>query len=328
MIQRYFGIDAAASTLQGGHLFKRQKSLESFANDETGWEQVFLWAKKLCPNGQLRFCIEHTGGYELGVVRYLQSKGVYVSVIDGARLHHYALGLGKKAKTDASDALVLARYARERRPVEWVAMPDLHILHLQLSHARDSYVKQQTVFRNQSKAPGVLPMVREHLDLHLAALAHTITQIEAQMLEIENQLPRLEQQIKVLDTVTGIGRIQARQLLVEIGDIANFAQARNLGLASGLAPIPRRSGTSINKRSLPTYGNSRLRSAIMRAAVTAKRTDPAFMAFAARIAGNGNKSAKTVNTACGRKMAHVVWAVLTYNIEYDPKLLMKQSRLT
>lgn len=328
MIQRHFGIDIAAKTFHAVHLYQKQAEHQSLTNDETGWEALLAWAKEIAPNAQLRFCIEHTGGYEVGLVRFLQERGIYVSLIDPSRIHHFALSLGKKRKSDPSDAHVLARYSRERRPEEWVARPEPYRLYLQLCRARDSYVEDRTSLLNRMKAPGVYSAIREHAELNLAVVEETIRRIEAQLAELEAELPELAQRIHKLDSIAGIGLVQARQILAELGPIESYQAPERVGLAAGLVPIILKSGTSLHKDRLIPYGNVRLRCAIFRAALTAERSDPAFKAYSARIASNGNKSRMTVLTACARKMSHVIWAVLTYNTDYDPRILMKDARLT
>jgi len=328
MIQRYFGIDISARTFDAAFLIGKQAFEHSFSNNKAGWTAFHEWANERCLNARLRFCVEHTGRYEQGLVRFLQERGAYVSVIDSNRYFHYALSKGKRGKSDRADARGLAQYARDRKPEEYVPRPEPHQLYLQLCRARDSFVEKQTAFINQSKAPGVFCEVRKHFELHLAAIAETIAQIQAQIAELEATLPELAQQVRTLDSIPGIALVQARQILAELGPIESYKRPENVSLAGGLAPLLRQSGTSLYKNRLVKYGNPRLRCALYRAALTAKRHDPAFKAFAARIAGNGNKKKNTVNVACARKMAHVVWAVLTYNTEYDPYLLMKDSRLT
>jgi transposase len=318
----------SASNFEAAFLIRKQIFQQSFSNDKAGWTALWEWSGELCPNARLRFCVEHTGRYEKGLVQFLQELGAYVSVIDSARYFHYALSKGKRGKSDQADARGLAQYSRDRKPEEFVPRPEPYQLFLQLCRARDSFVQKKTALTNQSKAPGVFAEVREHFELHLAVIAETITRIQAQITELEASLPELAESVQLLDKVSGIGVVQARQILSELGPIQSYAQPEKVALAGGLVPFIRQSGTSLYKQKLVKYGNPRLRCALYRAAITAKRSDPAFKAFAARLNSHGNKKKNTVNVACARKMAHVVWAVLTYKTDYDPEKLMKDSRLT
>jgi transposase len=327
MIHRHFGIDVASKTLQVAHVFGRRQYQCSFSNDEAGWEALVSWARALSVTGRLRFCLEHTGGYESGCVQFLQGQGFHVSLLDAARFHHFVQSYGKRGKSDPSDAVLLARFSRERMPEAWVPRPDPQVLYLRLCRARESLVKHQTALKNQCKAPSSMASVREHFEAILEQVQARIDLIESQLSEIESQIPELGKQIDRLDSISGIGKTQARQILSEIGSISAYPNPRRLALAAGLVPLPRLSGTTLNKRGLFPYGNARLRSAAFRAAMAAKRFDPGFKAVAGRISGNGHKSKNTVTTACARKLMHVVWAILTYDQEYDSNILLRDARL-
>lgn len=328
MLHRYFGIDMSAKTFNAAFLDRKAVHEQAFPNKELGWAGLYDWAKEQCPNAQLRFCVEHTGRYEQGLVQYLQGRGAYVSVIDSSRLHYYTLSKGNRGKSDSADARALAQYARDRKPEEYQPRPESYEHFLQLCRLRDSFVKERARHINKSKAPGILATIREHHELHIAVITESLNRIQVQISEVEAALPRLQEEVEILDMVSGIGLVQSRQLIAELGPIESYSLPERVALAGGLVPLSRQSGTSLNKRSLMTYGNPRLRAALYRAAITAKKHDPAFKAYAKRIESNGNKSKQTVNIACARKMAHVVWAVLTYKRAYDPEILMKDSRLT
>lgn len=328
MIQRHFGIDMSARTFVAAFLIGKQVFQRTFPNTLAGWIAFWEWAVQQCPNARLRFCVEHTGRYEQGLVQFLQERGAYVSVIDPTRYFHYALSKGKRGKSDPADARGLAQFARDRKPEEYVPRPEPHQLYLQLCRARDSFVEKRTALINQCKAPGVLAIVREHFELNLAVIDDTITRLQAQIAEVEANLPELAEQVRMLDTIPGIDIVQARQILAELGTIDSYRRPENIALAGGLVPLLRQSGTSIYKNRLIKYGNPKLRCALYRAAISAKRHDPAFKALAARLNANGNKKKNTVNIACARKMAHIVWAILTYKTAYDPNILIKDSRLT
>jgi transposase len=59
---------------------------------------------------------EATGGYERDVVAALQAANVLVSVLNPARVRHFARATGQRAKTDHSDAAVLSAYGQALNP--------------------------------------------------------------------------------------------------------------------------------------------------------------------------------------------------------------------
>jgi transposase len=328
MVHRHFGIDIAKQTFQVCFVYKNKATQQSFTNNELGFSLFMTWAKDLCPKGRLRFCLEHTGGYESGLVQYLQRLKLHVSVVDGGKIFHFRRSLGKLGKSDPTDAFCLALYSRQRMPEAYCPRPDPYVTYVQLARTRDAMVEQLTALRNRANAPMVLSVVREQLDMVIAVTVHAIENLEQKMTELEAALPELGEQVALLTTISGVALTSARQILAEMGPVNDYPTPEKLALAAGLVPIARRSGTSLNQRGLVSYGNARLRCAIYRCALVAKKYDPGIQAFAARLNRQGNKSKKTVIVACARKLAHVVWALLTYKTTYNPQTLMKDAKLT
>jgi len=62
--------------------------------------------------------VEATGGYELEIVRALQSAGAPVAVVNPRRVRDFARASGRLAKTDRLDALVIAQFGRAMRPAQ------------------------------------------------------------------------------------------------------------------------------------------------------------------------------------------------------------------
>jgi transposase len=328
MVHRHFGIDIAKKTFQVCFLYRGAEFQQAFSNNEKGFKELLAWAREQSPKGQLRFSMEFTGGYERDLTQFLKDKKHYVSVLDPGKVFHFKKSLVKVGKSDPSDAYAICVMAREREPEEWNPRPDPYVVYLQLNRSRDALVEQLTATRNRAGAPGVLAIVREQFDPIIAVLEYAIENLEARMAELEAAQPEFGESLGLLVEVTGIATVSARQILAEMGPIQDYPTPHKLALAAGLVPIPRKSGTSLNNRSLVPYGNAKLRCAAYRIALVAKRYDPAFKAYANRIESNGNKSKKTIITACARKLMHIIWAILKYKTPYNPEIFMKHAKLT
>src|SRR6056297_1146274 len=70
----------------------------------------------LCQNPPRLIVLEATGGYQRGVVAALATAGLPVVVANPRQVRDFARGLGILAKTDAIDAMVLARFAEKIDP--------------------------------------------------------------------------------------------------------------------------------------------------------------------------------------------------------------------
>lgn len=78
----------------------------------------------------------------------------------------------------------------------------------------------------------------------------------------------------VLPSMPGVGARTAAQMLVNIGDIHDFKTPGHLASYAGLAPVTRRSGSSIRGEQLSRFGNRRLKNALFLSAFAALRADP------------------------------------------------------
>lgn len=92
----------------------------------------------------------------------------------------------------------------------------------------------------------------------LAALLDQRTTIAARVEKVLDDHPLAE----VLTSMPGIGVRTAARILVEVGDASSFPPAGHLASYAGLAPVTRRSGTSIKGEHPARGGNKRLKNAL------------------------------------------------------------------
>ena len=60
--------------------------------------------------------MEATGGYELPLAEELYAAGLPVAVVNPARIRNFAKAAGQTAKTDKTDARIIARFAAVMEP--------------------------------------------------------------------------------------------------------------------------------------------------------------------------------------------------------------------
>ncbi len=78
----------------------------------------------------------------------------------------------------------------------------------------------------------------------------------------------------VLTSMPGVGVRTAARILVEIGDASTFPTAGHLAAYAGIAPVTRRSGTSIRGEFPSRSGNKNLKNAFFMSAFASLRADP------------------------------------------------------
>jgi transposase len=123
------------------------------------------------------------------------------------------------------------------------------------------------------------------------------------------------QRVELLMSIPGIGRLTAHLLLAEIGEVGRFRRAKKLVSYAGLSP---RVMQSANRFRTGHTGGGRkyLKWGLIEAARTASYRDPWLSRFYGRVKRKKG-SAKAI-VAVARKLAHVVWRVLSEERPYRP----------
>jgi len=119
-----------------------------------------------------------------------------------------------------------------------------------------------------------------------SSLAQVLAQRRAIAAEVEGILDA-HPLAKVLTSMPGVGVRTAARLLLEVGDGSAFPTAGHLAAYAGLAPVTRRSGTSIRGERPPRGGNKQLKRALFLSAFAAL-ADPTSRAYYDRKRAAGN----------------------------------------
>jgi transposase len=140
-----------------------------------------------------------------------------------------------------------------------------------------------------------------------AALAGLLDQRKAIAAEVERVLddnPLAE----VLTSMPGVGVRTAARILVEVGDASSFPTAGHLAAYAGLAPVTRRSGSSIKGEHPARGGNKRLKNALFLSAFAAL-ADPESRAYYDRKRDQGKKHNAAL-VCLARRRIDVIFAML------------------
>lgn len=270
--------------------------------------------------------MEATGAYWLSFATFFVRQGFVVSVINAAQAHHFARALLQRAKTDAIDAQTLTQLAFTLRPQPWVPPPALYEELQQRLAQRDALLVLRTQITNQRHAllqgPVVIACVLERLNSLEQTLTTQIAQIDAELVDVLQQQTAQEsgwtETIERLQTIPGIGLLTALWIVVCTLNFQTCPSSDQLVAYAGLAPMPRQSGTSVNKRpGIGHAGNGRLRTALYLATLAGARFNPTLKVFHERLRAAG-KPPKVARCAVARKLLCLAWAVGTHRTVFDP----------
>ena len=114
---RFVGIDVGAETHTIAVVDEEAHVLEpptAVSEDAAGYARL---RAVVGPPGDVLIALEATGHYWQNLVAFLLAEGCPVALLNPLRMHHFAGEDLPRAKTDAIDALAIARFAAQKRPV-------------------------------------------------------------------------------------------------------------------------------------------------------------------------------------------------------------------
>jgi transposase len=251
---------------------------------------------------------EATGGYEREVVAALHQAQVPVSVLNPARVRHFAQAQGQRAKTDPIDAAVLSAFGQALQPKP---TPPRTQQEQQLTElVRRRVQVQDGLVAQRLQLPHLtLPFLRRQAQSLVRRLERDIQQIEAQLKALQAQVASLAQRVQKLEAITGVGTITALGVLAELPELGTLNRRQAAALA-GLAPYVRQSGRWQGQRRIGG-GRAPVRRALYMAALVAARSNRLLKEFYQRLRAAG-KPAKVALAAVMRKLIVLMNQILKH----------------
>ncbi len=271
--------------------------------------------KQLQRRGVQRVVLEATGGLEYPAARALSDAGLQVARVQPGRVRGYRTFLGKRAKTDALDAELIARFA--------LAMPedDIRPIPSQQAEAiRSLSARRRQLVELLAQEKTRLKMTRDTFVLQ--SLQSTIKVLNAERLRIEAALAAaiasddaIRHRSELLRSIPGIGPVVASVLITDLPELGSLNRHQAASLA-GLAPHPQRSGTSSRGDHI-AGGRYCVRTSLYMSAVSAIHCNPTFKAFYRRLIDSA-KPRKVAVIAVARKLVALANAILKADTPWQP----------
>jgi transposase len=260
-----------------------------------------------------RIMVEPTGGYEKALVKALRQAKLPLEIVHTTRFKAYRELVGVKAKSDTSDARLLASYAAapdevRGRKADYVELPEDATREAlsELASRRDQ-LKYMIHAETCRLATTRLAELRQAITTHLETLKAEDKLMHKRMLELVRQRADLKRDQQLLATIKGIGPKSGLVLLAsvpELGRIDNKAAAALIGVA----PFVHKSGTMVAPARI-RGGRAAVRRILYMAAVAASRYNPVLRPFYDRLIAKG-KPAKIALIAVLRRLIVFANAVL------------------
>jgi transposase len=315
----WLGLDVAKEKVDSVLLVDQRSGYRVFANTPRGFEHLSEWLRQEHVQ-HVHACLEATGSYSDALALYLVDQGHTVSVLNPAVLVSYRQSRNTRSKTDKLDAMLLAHYARERQPRAWHPFP-AEVVALRSLLAYRSDVQQMVLqARNRQRCGGLETWVAGRLQTQIEQLVNELQLVEERIWKHVEANAKLSAPWFHLQTICGIGRLAAAQLIAQIGEIERFSHPGALVSLAGLAVKQRESGSSVHGRAqMDRHGRSSLRRLLYMCALVAMRWDPQMRAWAQQLKARG-KPGKVVLVAVMRKLLHIIYGVWKHACDYDAHL--------
>jgi transposase len=295
----YVGIDVSKDRLDV-HVRPTGESL-AVARDGEGLAGLIARLQSLAP--QL-IAVEATGGFEILVAAAIGGAGLPLVVVNPAQVRHYAQAVGQRAKTDAIDAEIIARFVEATghspRPLPDAATRLLADL---VTRRRQIIVMMVAERQRATRLPKNLKKSCERV---VRVLERELAELDRQLDTAVRGSPAWREREDLLASVPGIGPITARTLIAELPELGQLDRRKIASLA-GLAPFARQSGKWRGK-SFISGGRASVRTALFIATLSAARHNPLIRAFRQRLIAAG-KPKMVAAIACMRKLLTILNAI-------------------
>ena len=305
---RYAGIDVSKDTLDVG-VYPGGETWHD-TNNEEGINRIFEKLREVSPE---RVVLEPTGGLEYPVVERLLAEGMPVVMINPRQVRDFARSLGRLAKTDKLDALILARYGEAIKP-SVRALPDEATRELKtLLVRRRQLLNMLTSENNRLLSAG--SRVRLQIKEHIGWLKEALKDVEKELSEMVKSSLIWKGEANILRSAPGVGKTLT---VTMIGDVPELGKVdgEQISALIGVAPFNKDSGQMRGQRGI-WGGRRNVRNVLYMATLVATRCNPVIKAFYQRLLAD-HKPKKVALVACMRKLLVILNAMVRDGTYWDP----------
>lgn len=306
----FVGVDVSKDRLDA-HVLPSGEAF-AVARNGAGVAELVARLKDLSP---VLIALEATGGFETVVAAGLAAAALPVVVVNPAQVRHYAQALGKRAKTDPIDALVIARFAEATRPVPRPLPDETTQLLADLVARRRQIVEMMAAEgQRERRADGRL---KKSIARLRKALEKELAELDGEIDDHMRGTPAWAEKEDLLSSVPGVGPVIARTLIAELPELGALGRKQIAALA-GLAPYTRQSG-QWRGRSFIGGGRKTVRSVLFVGAMVAARYNPTLKAFRDRLVESG-KPKIVAMIAVARKLLTILNAIIRDKKPWSPEI--------
>lgn len=310
---QFVGVDVAKDKFDVALEIDEKFKLECFSNDKKGYKAFSKWLDKYTSEPWV--CMEATGHYSELIADFLVSIGVRVSVVNPLQIKSFARAKLSRNKTDQIDSKLIAGYCEMMQPRTFLPRSDAHKELKELSNLLDMLKAQHTQLSNQLGS-AQSDAARKAIRKLIKNLENEIKKVEGLIAEIIKRNKDLSQNLTLITSIKGVGKLTAYKVLSHVPHMNNFKSAKQFAAFIGISPRQHQSGNFQGKTTISRLGNAALRKSFYMAAMVAMRHNKRLEPFITRLKENG-KAPKAIICAVMRKLAHFIFGILKHQRPFE-----------
>jgi transposase len=283
-----------------------------FANTEDGIKALL---KYLSGYEIVQVVCESTGGYEDLCVKELRKNGYNVQRVDPNRVKSFIRSKGKKAKTDAIDAKLIALFStqenQKNNPIEF---GEKHDELRDLVKRRDDLIQMISMERLRLNHPSH-QHCKSEIQKHISFMDKQVKGLEKRIQDLISKDDDLRKKAEIIESVPGIGKTTAALLLAETPELGMMGNKQIAALV-GIAPYTQQSGKYQGKAFI-SGGRTTVRTGLYMPAMVAAKCNPTLKKFYNRLYIEGKKPAKVALVAVMRKLITILNTMIKNGTKWE-----------
>lgn len=292
--------------------------IDVFENEPNRFVDFLNWvtenADPLASN--ILFCGEHTGYYSANLSNFLHDAGYDLWLVSGLQIK-LSQGI-KRTKTDRMDACKIAEYAYRFLDKIHLYKPSSNSLEQirDLLSYRERLVETRKILSTSAKE---IKRIKENptCDFIYTSSLQQIQQLSTSIRQCEHHIETLIHEdislntnYKLINSIVGIGMINATLILVATSNFTKITNPRKFGCFCGVVPFEYSSGSSIRgKTRVSKLANKHLKTKLTLAAQNSIRYDPELKDYYLRKRNEGKCHWLVLNNV-KNKLIHRIFAVV------------------
>lgn len=320
-------IDASAIDVREGQIGLVKLGYQVFENRPMGFRRMIVWAKRLIKGTRhedVLFCCETTGGYDRALCDYVYAKGLDIWRESALQIKR-SMGV-RKGKDDKADSLMIAEYAMRHMdkavfyetPSE--AVRELKTLFLYryklVQEKTEKTVRMKEMEATAAKSKSMTFILRD-ASKSIKAIDKSIKECERQILQIYSDNENLKKNYDHINSVSGIGIVNATAFIAYTNNFANFTTANKIASYWNCASFRERSGTSVDKKAyVKCYSSSLLKAYLTQAAECTVKNHGIYHDYYLRLNAAGKPYGVIINNV-RNKLIHMVFSLVNNDMDYE-----------